>query len=72
MSDASLYLMQGTKVLSKGSLKVNHSLLVRDQGPANFTCKMLVRDVVKKTSKNISVVGELLCCVFIIAKGSFY
>lgn len=71
MSDASLYLTQGTKVLSKGFLKLNHSLLVRNQGPANFTCKLFVKDLLKRTSKMISAFGELLCCVFIIVKGSF-
>ncbi|XP_075888861.1 platelet endothelial cell adhesion molecule-like [Nelusetta ayraudi] len=54
-SRAKLLLMQGTKHLSEGFPKVNHSLLVLDKGPSNFTCKPVLKDVVKRTSKNISV-----------------
>ncbi|XP_075888860.1 platelet endothelial cell adhesion molecule-like [Nelusetta ayraudi] len=54
-SDAYLYLMEGTEHLSEGFPKVNHSLLVLDKGPADFTCELVVKRVEKRTSKNISV-----------------
>lgn len=71
-SYANVLLKQGTKLLSKGFLKVNHSLLVLDKDSADFKCEVIVKRVVKTTSKNISVAGELLCFVFIIVKGNFY
>ncbi|XP_075888857.1 platelet endothelial cell adhesion molecule-like [Nelusetta ayraudi] len=54
-SDAYLYLMQGTEHLSEAFTKVNHSLMVLDKGPADFMCKLVVKRVEKRTSKNISV-----------------
>ncbi|XP_075888856.1 platelet endothelial cell adhesion molecule-like [Nelusetta ayraudi] len=45
----------GTEHLSEGFPKVNHSLLVLDKGPADFTCELVVKRVEKRTSKNISV-----------------
>ncbi|XP_075891792.1 platelet endothelial cell adhesion molecule isoform X3 [Nelusetta ayraudi] len=54
-SHANVLLKQGTKLLSKGLLKVNHSLLVLDKDSADFECEVIVKRVVKTTSKNISV-----------------
>lgn len=66
-----LLLNQGTKFLSEGYPKVNHSSLVLAEGLADFKCELEVDHVVKTTSKNIPVAGELLCCLYH-AKGNFF
>lgn len=69
---ADLSLKQGNKILNRGFPKVNHSLQVLDKDSADFTCLLYMRHVLKRTSKKISVSGELLRCVFIIVKWNFY
>lgn len=63
MSRTIVILKQGTKLLSRGFLRVNHSLLVLAKDPADFTCEAIVNRVVKAASKNISVAGEFVCAV---------
>lgn len=67
-SYVNLLLKQGTKFLSEGYPKVNHSLVVLAEGQADFKCELEVEHVVKTTSKVIPVAGELMCCVFIAVK----
>lgn len=59
-----LLLKQGTKFLSEGYPKVNHSSVVLAEGQADFKCELDIDRVVKTASKNIPVAGELLCCLY--------
>ncbi|KAM9363447.1 platelet endothelial cell adhesion molecule isoform 4-T4 [Symphorus nematophorus] len=50
-----LYLSQGTKLLSSGDTKVNHTMDARAQDPGEFECKLEIEHVVKVATKKISV-----------------
>ncbi|XP_069569992.1 platelet endothelial cell adhesion molecule isoform X1 [Brachyistius frenatus] len=51
-----LYLTQGTKLLSIGITKVNHSMVALAKGPGlMFECRLKIGNVVKETTKTVSV-----------------
>lgn len=54
-----LLLNRGTKILSRGVNKVNHSIVALASDPAMFECELELGKMVKVTSKTISVTGEL-------------
>lgn len=56
-----LDLSHGTKLLDRGSPKVNHSMIILAKDTQDFECRQKIDKVVKVTTKNISVTGECLC-----------
>uniref|UniRef100_A0A3Q3VZS2 Ig-like domain-containing protein n=1 Tax=Mola mola TaxID=94237 RepID=A0A3Q3VZS2_MOLML len=50
-----LYLSQGTRLLSHGDTRVNHSMEALAKDPGEFECKLEVGNVVKVAKKTISV-----------------
>lgn len=54
-----LYLSQGTRLLSHGDTRVNHSMEALAKDPGEFECKLEMGNVVKVAKKTISVTGEL-------------
>lgn len=54
-----LYLSQGTRLLSSGNTKVNHSMIALAKDPGEFECKLEMGNVVKVTTKKVSMAGEM-------------
>ncbi|XP_070845429.1 platelet endothelial cell adhesion molecule isoform X1 [Chaetodon trifascialis] len=50
-----LYLSQGTRLLSTGSTKVNHSMVAQAKDPGEFECRLEMGNIVKVTTKTVSV-----------------
>ncbi|XP_022595685.1 platelet endothelial cell adhesion molecule-like isoform X2 [Seriola dumerili] len=50
-----LYLSHGTKLLSRGETKVNHSMVALAEDPGEFECSEEIKKVIKATTKTISV-----------------
>lgn len=53
-----LYLSQGTRLLSSGDAKLNHSMVALADEPAEFECKLEVGNVVKAATETVAVTGE--------------
>ncbi|XP_041820625.1 platelet endothelial cell adhesion molecule isoform X4 [Chelmon rostratus] len=51
-----LYLSQGTRLLSIGDTKVNHSMVAQAKDPGEFECRLEMGNVVKVTTKTVSVI----------------
>uniref|UniRef100_UPI0037E9161E platelet endothelial cell adhesion molecule isoform X3 n=1 Tax=Semicossyphus pulcher TaxID=241346 RepID=UPI0037E9161E len=50
-----MYLSQGTKLLSTGDSKVNHSMIALAKDPAEFECRLDLGNVAKVATKTVSV-----------------
>ncbi|XP_035493462.2 platelet endothelial cell adhesion molecule isoform X3 [Scophthalmus maximus] len=50
-----LYLSHGTKLLSSGGTRVNHSMVALAKDPGDFECKLEMGNVAKVTTKMVSV-----------------
>ncbi|XP_060950676.1 platelet endothelial cell adhesion molecule-like isoform X2 [Limanda limanda] len=54
-SPPDLYLVQGTRALSSGLTKVNHSMVALAEDPGDFECKLEIGHVIKVTTKMVPV-----------------
>ncbi|XP_019939251.2 platelet endothelial cell adhesion molecule isoform X2 [Paralichthys olivaceus] len=50
-----LYLSHGTRLLSSGETKVNHSMVAQAKDPVDFECRLEMGNVVKVTTEKVSV-----------------
>ncbi|XP_034043955.1 platelet endothelial cell adhesion molecule isoform X3 [Thalassophryne amazonica] len=55
LQNFNLYLSQGAELLSSGNTKVNHSMTALTKHSGEFECRLVMGNVVKVTTMNISV-----------------